>query len=141
MSLSNSLRQQVRQRSGNRCEYCLSHQDYVMGRLQIDHILPIAEGGTDDSENLCFACELCNQSKWKQTEAIDPVTQSMVPLFHPRRQVWKEHFEWVDDGSRIVGLSPEGRATVVALKLNNPLAVRVRSNWVQAGWHPPDLDL
>jgi hypothetical protein len=69
---------------------------------------------------------------------IDPVTQSMVPLFHPRRQVWKEHFEWVDDGSRIVGLSPEGRATVVALKLNNPLAVRVRSNWVQAGWHPPD---
>jgi hypothetical protein len=49
-----------------------------------------------------------------------------------------DHFEWVDNGTRILGLSPEGRATVVALKLNNSLAIRVRSNWVQAGWHPPE---
>jgi hypothetical protein len=47
MSLSETLRQQVRDRSGNRCEYCLSHQDYIMGRLQIDHIQPIVKGGTD----------------------------------------------------------------------------------------------
>ena len=30
-SLSETIRQQVRERAGNRCEYCLSHQDYVMG--------------------------------------------------------------------------------------------------------------
>jgi HNH endonuclease len=138
MSLSETLRQQVRDRSGNRCEYCLSHQDYIMGRLQIDHIQPIVKGGMDDITNLCLACELCNQSKWKQTEGIDPETQLTVPLFHPRSQSWKDHFEWVDNGTRILGLSPEGRATVVALKLNNSLAVQVRSNWVQAGWHPPE---
>jgi HNH endonuclease len=138
MSLSESLRQQVRERAKNRCEYCLSHQDYIMGRLQIDHILPTVKGGTDDANNLCLACELCNQSKWKQTEAVDSETQSIVLLFNPRIQVWIEHFKWAADGTRIVGLSPEGRATVLALKLNNPLAVRVRSNWVQAGWHPPD---
>ncbi len=63
MSLSECLRQQVRDRSGNRCEYCLSHQDYIMGRLQIDHIQPIVKGGTDDISNLCLACELCNQLK------------------------------------------------------------------------------
>ena len=106
MSLSNSIRQQVRERSDNRCEYCLSHQDYIMGRLQIDHILPIAEGGPDDVENLCLACELCNQSKWKQTNAIDPVTQLIVPLFNPRHQLWEEHFKWDDSGTKIVGLSP-----------------------------------
>jgi HNH endonuclease len=138
MSLSEALRQQVRDRAGNRCEYCLSHQDYIMGRLQIDHIQPIVKGGTDDITNLCLACELCNQSKWKQTEGIDPETQSTVLLFHPRSQRWQDHFEWVDNGTRILGLSPEGRATVVALKLNNSLAIRVRSNWVQAGWHPPE---
>jgi HNH endonuclease len=137
MSVSETVRQQVRERAGNRCEYCLSHQDYTMGRLQIDHIQPIVKGGADDADNLGLACELCNQSKWKQTEAIDPETQSIVPLFHPRFQVWQDHFEWVADGTRILGLTPEGRATVGALKLNNPLAVRVRSNWVQAGWHPP----
>ena len=41
-TLSETLRQHVRQRAHNRCEYCLSHQDYVMGQLQIDHILPLA---------------------------------------------------------------------------------------------------
>jgi HNH endonuclease len=138
MSLSETLRQQVRDRSGNRCEYCLSHQNYIMGRLQIDHIQPIVKGGTDDITNLCLACELCNQSKWKQTEGLDPKTQSSVPLFHPRLQIWQDHFEWGDNGTKILGLSPEGRATVVALKLNNSLAIRVRSNWVQAGWHPPE---
>jgi hypothetical protein len=35
---SETARQQVQDRAGNRCEYCLSHQDYTMGRLQIDHI-------------------------------------------------------------------------------------------------------
>jgi HNH endonuclease len=137
MSVSETTRQQVRERAGNRCEYCLSHQYYTMGRLQIDHIQPIVKGGLDDLDNLGLACELCNQSKWKQTEAIDPETQLIVPLFHPRLQMWQDHFEWIADGTRILGLTPEGRATVGALKLNNPLAVRVRSNWVQAGWHPP----
>jgi 5-methylcytosine-specific restriction endonuclease McrA len=137
MSLSELLRQQVRDRAGNRCEYCLSHQDYTMGRLQLDHIYPTSKGGTDTADNLCLACELCNQAKWNQTQAIDPVTQEIVSLFHPRQQSWEDHFFWSDQNTKITGLSPEGRATVLALKLNNPIAVRVRSNWVRAGWHPP----
>lgn len=56
MSLSISLRQFVRDRAGDRCEYCLSAQEFVMGRLQIDHIQPIVQGGTDDEGNLCLAC-------------------------------------------------------------------------------------
>jgi|FrelakmetLWP11LW_1041352.scaffolds.fasta_scaffold104923_1 uncharacterized phosphosugar-binding protein len=38
----------------------------------------------------------------------------------------------------IIGITACGRATIVALRLNNNLAVIVRKNWVQAGWHPPD---
>ncbi|BAZ12013.1 HNH endonuclease [Calothrix sp. NIES-4071] len=30
-----------------------------------------------------------------------------------------------------------GRATVIALQLNNVYAVTVRQAWVSAGWHPP----
>jgi 5-methylcytosine-specific restriction endonuclease McrA len=44
-SLTEVIRQQVRDRAGNRCEYCLSHQDYIMGRLQIDHVWPVSKGG------------------------------------------------------------------------------------------------
>jgi hypothetical protein len=137
MSISDVLRQHIRQQAGDRCEYCLSQQAYTMGRLQIDHVWPTSKNGTDDEDNLCLACELCNQYKWTQTSALDPQTQAQVTLFHPRQQQWHEHFCWSQDGTEILGLSACGRATIFALKLNNPLAVTVRRNWVQAGWHPP----
>lgn len=60
-----------------------------------------------------------------------------MQLFNPRQQQWQEHFAWTEDNTRIMGLTACGRATVVALKLNNSLAVTVRRNWVKAGWHPP----
>lgn len=136
-SISEPIRQRVRQNAKNRCEYCLSHQDYVMGRLQIDHIKPLAKGGADSEENLCLACELCNQYKWTQTEGIDPQTEQITPLFHPRQHIWSDYFVWSSDQVKILGLNACGRATVEALKLNNSLALTVRQNWVRAGWHPP----
>jgi 5-methylcytosine-specific restriction endonuclease McrA len=81
--ISEATRRRVRERAGNRCEYCLSHQDYVLGRLQIDHIQPVAKGGSDDDDNLCLACELCNQYKWTKTHGRDPDTGREVALFHP----------------------------------------------------------
>jgi hypothetical protein len=136
--MAESIRQRVRERAGNRCEYCLSHQDYVMGRLQIDHIQPVATGGSDDMENLCLACELCNQFKWTKTHGIDPETGQQPALFHPRQHIWSEHFTWRLGGEEISGLTACGRATISALSLNNELAKVVRRNWIQAGWHPPE---
>lgn len=72
--VSEETREFVRRRAGNCCEYCLSHQDYVLGRLQVDHITPRAADGVDEVENLCLACELCNQYKWKKTIGLDPLT-------------------------------------------------------------------
>ena len=135
--ISPELRVLVRRRAGNRCEYCLSPQALIMGRLQIDHVIPVARGGLNTEENLCQACELCNQNKWTQVEASDPDTGVVVPIFNPRKQVWHEHFAWSSGGTRIIGLTAEGRATVDALRINNELAQTVRQNWVSAGWHPP----
>jgi hypothetical protein len=61
----------------------------------------------------------------------------LVPLFNPRTQVWAEHLVWSDNGVEIIGLTPVGRATVSALKLNQPFMLRARRRWVMAGWHPP----
>jgi geranylgeranyl pyrophosphate synthase len=58
-------------------------------------------------------------------------------LFNPRRQKWSRHFVWSEDGTLIIGKTACGRATVVALQLNNPIAVLVRQQWVAVGWHPP----
>jgi hypothetical protein len=61
-----------------------------------------------------------------------------VRLFHPRRDRWADHFAWTDDGTRILGLTPTGRATVEALRLNREPLVNLRRVLVQAGEHPPE---
>jgi hypothetical protein len=86
---------------------------------------------------LWLACSLCNGYKGSQIEALDSQTGEIVSLFNPRFQVWSEHFEWNKSGTLIIGKTSHGRATVIALQLNNPVALIVRQNWVSAGWHPP----
>ncbi|HEV3083718.1 MAG TPA: HNH endonuclease [Gemmataceae bacterium] len=131
------IRARVRHQAGDRCGYCLSPQWLVLGLLEIEHIIPKAEGGSDDEDNLWQSCRLCNGFKGVQTQAFDPETGQRAPLFDPRRQHWSEHFAWSEDGTQIVGKTPCGRATVIALQLNNLIAVMVRRAWVAAGWHPP----
>lgn len=128
----------VRAAANNRCGYCLSPQHLVMARLEIEHIIPLAKGGTDEESNLWLACPICNSHKSDKLTAPDPQTTTTVPLFNPRTDSWWEHFEWAEDGLRIIGRTPVGRATVIALHLSDdPDALAVRSYWVLAGWHPP----
>jgi hypothetical protein len=109
-----------------------------MARLEIEHIIPLAKGGTNDILNLWLACPICNGHKSDKVAAVDPETGDPVPLFNPRTQRWFDHFRWSEDGLHIIGLTPTGRATVVALHLSDdPDALLVRSYWVLAGWHPP----
>ncbi|MDX6696379.1 MAG: hypothetical protein QOF02_3982 [Blastocatellia bacterium] len=138
--ISESLRQRVREAARDRCGYCLSPQRLVMGILEIEHLLPRARGGGNEEENLWLSCSLCNRHKGSQTSALDPLTNSAAPLFNPRLDKWSEHFRWRADGVIIEGLTPAGRATIAALKLNNELSVEVRRNWTLAGWHPPVVD-
>ncbi len=84
-------------------------------------------------ENLWLACHRCNAFKGTQTRAPDPQTGSAVALFNPRQQTWTEHFAWSEDGTEILGKTPWGRATVAALKMNNPEIVVSRRLWVSAG--------
>ncbi len=136
--ISTEVEQRVRVAARNRCGYCLSPQHLVMARLEIEHIVPIAKGGNNEEANLSLACPLCNRYKGDKIAAVDPETGETVPLFNPRTQVWPEHFRWIDNGMRIIGLTPIGRATVMALHLSDdPDALEVRSYWILAGWHPP----
>ncbi len=136
--VSASMRQHVREASCDRCGYCLSPQRYVMGKLEIEDIIPRALGGSDDELNLWLSCSLCNRYKGSQITGVNPFSGETVELFNPRTQIWNEHFCWSPDGAQILGLTPIGQATVEVLHLNNELAVEVRCNWILAGWHPPD---
>lgn len=124
---------------GEQCEYCQT-SEFVTGiTLEADHVRPRSLHGPTSRENLCRACSSCNTQKNDQVEALDPLTQQVVMLFNPRQQRWSEHFQWRQNGTEIVGLTTCGRATVEALKMNNPRIVRARRLWVSVGWHPPQL--
>ena len=84
--ISEALREKIRIQAGAQCGYCRSLQKYVLGLLEIEHIIPKAKGGTDDEENLWLACRLCNGYKGTQTHAEEPVTGRRVKLFNPRNR-------------------------------------------------------
>ena len=120
------LQQQVREDAGQRCGYCLSSEAITGIPLEIEPLLPESSGGLTTRGNLWLACHRCNKFKGNRVEVPDPVTRVMVPLFNPRRQIWHEHFRWSADGTRVLGLTPSGRATVEALQINNAYAVEAR---------------
>ena len=53
------IRDLVFERDGEVCRYCGD----VAGPFHIDHIEPVAHGGSNDPENLTVACAPCNLSK------------------------------------------------------------------------------
>jgi hypothetical protein len=131
------LRRQLEAADDHRCAYCHTLQDVSGQRMVPDHIRPESKGGERRFDNLCFSCRLCNEFKGSQTTGTDPLTGETVALFHPRRQSWKDHFVWEEDGTRVNGLTAVGRATILTLQINNAVIVPARQRWVSAGWHPP----
>ncbi|MCC7442997.1 MAG: HNH endonuclease [Bdellovibrionales bacterium] len=51
------------------CHYC--EQKVVPGELTMDHVVPVARGGTSTKGNLVPACRPCNQKKKLSTPAED----------------------------------------------------------------------
>ena len=89
-SISKSLRQQVINEAGYRCEYCRTSSRLIGMPLVMDHILPSSLGGSDERENLAACCYRCNEFKGAKIKANDPVTNESISLFNPRLQRWLE---------------------------------------------------
>jgi 5-methylcytosine-specific restriction endonuclease McrA len=77
----------VRDRAGQRCEYCRLHQEHEpFYRFHVEHVVASVHGGTDEINNLALACHRCNEKKGTNLSARDPVSGKIVLLFNPRRQ-------------------------------------------------------
>lgn len=132
-----SLRRLVREQAQYRCGYCLRSEELSGEPMTIEHLHPKSRGGPAAERNLWLACRRCNEYKGARTHAVDPETKKYVRLFNPRTQVWDSHFMWDESGTIIHGITPTGRATVAALRLNNAEVVVTRRQWVAARWWPP----
>ncbi len=136
----NPLYAPVAARAEHRCEYCRAPEEVFNFPLEVEHVTPQASGGTDDHANLALACRACNLFKFKfKSDAgtgRDDVTRVQVALFHPRNDVWTQHFRYDAETAHIVGLSAMGRATVMRLQMNRPHQAAARRRWAQLGLFP-----
>jgi hypothetical protein len=138
--LSASVQSQVRQRANFLCEYCHTDENWQYVLFSIDHIVPVAEGGEDQLENLALACFHCNRHKSNKQIAFDRETEQSVPLFNPRQHRWSDHFIWSGNGLLVIPLTDTGRATVDLLELNRDRIQQIRSADASVGRHPPFAD-
>ena len=132
-----ALKDRVREEAQLVCEYCLALSAFAFHNFSIDHIFPLSLGGLTILENLAYCCQHCNNAKYNKTNCIDPLSNVVVPLFHPRQEEWADHFVWTEDKSVVIGITPSGRATVSCLKMNREEAISLRRALAEFGVHPP----
>ena len=143
--LSQTVRSHVQERADGACEYCRVHEsDFTAATtFELDHIRPqhlfaLDDPARDDPANLAYSCPRCNRYKGVAIAAFDPETGCQERLFHPRCNVWLEHFTYTPAG-RIFGKTGSGRATKDRLKFNLPERVINRLDLLMRGKWPHPL--
>jgi len=121
MSLTASIREDVRQRAQYACKFCGITEIDTGGMLTIDHFRPRTKSGSDELENLIYACITCNQYK----QDYWPLTDIAPILWNPRQESASEHFIEQGDG-QLNALTPTGTFTIKRLRLNRSQLIAAR---------------
>ena len=114
----------ARDRAGRTCEYCGLEESWSLIPFEIDHIIARKHGGPSEEGNLAYSCFYCNSAKGPNIAGIDPESNEIVRLFHPRNDVWAAHFRSVH--GVIQGTTAVGRTTARVLSMNQPDLVTLR---------------
>ena len=122
--------------AGHRCEYCHAPEAVFNFPFEVEHIVPIARGGTSNEANLALACRSCNLHKAIHLSGEDPQSGEMVRLFRPREETWEDNFTVNDESDEMQGLTPTGRATAARLDMNSPAQRAARRQWRRLGFFP-----
>lgn len=99
MAVSKRTRFEVLKRDNYTCRYCRSTE----AELTIDHVLPVALGGTDEPDNLVAACRDCNAGK-----------SSTGPSEGVVADVSDEQMRWADAMKRAAEVRAERQAEIDA---------------------------
>ena len=134
--MSPTLLREVWRRAAGRCEYCHLPASRYPWPFHVDHIISLQHGGQTVVENLAWACLHCNLHKGPNLAGRDPATGKLTPLFHPRQDQWRDHFEW--NGAELVGRTVIGQVTIQVLAINDPDFLTVREALLEEGVFPLD---
>lgn len=123
MPVSAELRHAVRLAFMGRCGYCGVSEAFMGSLLEIDHFVPTSAGGTDNLDNLIYACTACN--RFKRDYVPEKHSPESLRLLHPKRDDVREHIAELDQG-RLIGLTSRGWFHLQQLNLNRPQLVEMR---------------
>lgn len=93
--LKKSIRFEVFKRDSFTCQYCGAKAPDAI--LQVDHIIPVKEGGTDDIMNLVTSCRDCNLGKSCRMLSDDSVVvkrQRQAKEMQEKMEIIKMLAEW-----------------------------------------------
>ena len=126
----------VAARADFRCEYCHAPQNAFNFGFEVEHIYPRSAGGDNSHDNLALSCASCNGFKSDAVTGRDETEAELVSFFHPRRDLWEQHFAFDAELNQVIGLTAVGRVTVARLKMNSLFQVRARLHWISMGLYP-----
>jgi hypothetical protein len=132
--MNEALKRLVWERAAHTCEYCRLPQWLDVLPFQIDHVIAQQHHGATVPENLALCCLNDNLRKGPNIAGIDPATGLLTRLFHPRQDVWDDHFAW--DGPVLTGRTALGRTTIDVLVMNAPERVELRRLLMRANLFP-----
>ena len=133
--MNEALRTLVRERAGGLCEYCRMPQTAYRGRFQVEHVIAVQHAGPTRPDNLAHACQNRNRHKGPNLTGIDPDTGRLTRPYHPRTDLWSDHF--ARSGHLVVGRTDIGRTTVAVLAMNADDPRSVRAALMLTGDFPP----
>jgi len=111
------------------------HQSLQGATFHIEHVIPRVRGGTSELGNLALACPSCNLHKADRVNSDPDHAPEAIALFHPRTDVWSDHFEW--DEYQLVAKSDVGQLTIQLFRLNHERRIKIRQAEQMFGLFPP----
>lgn len=86
--LTKPERMKILKKTNGHCAYCGCKIEY--NEMQIDHVVPIRNGGKDSEENMLPACRSCNHQGSVQSFDFSQAYREYAVSFKPRQRYIQE---------------------------------------------------
>lgn len=107
------------------CGYCGTTETDAGSEMTVDHFMPRAVGGSDELDNLVYACWKCNQFKHDYWPTADDLAHERR-ILHPLLDDLAVHLHANEQTGQVQALTATGHFHITTLRLNRSQLVKSR---------------
>ncbi|NKT91768.1 hypothetical protein GS854_01625 [Rhodococcus hoagii] len=127
MAVSKRLRYEILRRDNHACRYCGAAAPDV--KVVVDHVVPVALGGSDEPSNLVTACWDCNSGK-----SASPADAPVVDDVRQKAVVWASAIEAAAEARRVAADGRRARNEQFEAAWNRLRPHQFRACALPTGW-------